>query len=304
MENKEEQQYLELLRTIMTTGIPEQTRNGICRTIFGHHQRFSLKDGKIPILTTRKISFRVAFYELMFFIRGQTNVRHLHENDIHIWDGNSTREFLNSRQLYHYPVGELGPIYGAQWRRFNTPFTNGSNGGNNNANGGSNGGSNGGIDQLAQVIDQLKDPVKRSSRRIILTAWNPVQLDIMALPPCHMMCQFHVKEGKYLSCALFQRSMDTVLGCPTNIISYSLLTHLLAKHCDLVADEFIHFIGNAHVYDEHCANIGEQLEREPFPFPTISINSKRECIEDYEFSDIEFIEPYVCHPGIKFKMVA
>ena len=270
MSNNEETEYLKLLKTIIETGTLEQTRNGNCLSIFGHNQRFSLKDGKIPIITTRKVSIKIAFFELMFFIRGQTNIRHLHVNDVHIWDANSTREFLDSRGLYDYPVGELGPIYGSQWRNFN------------------------GKDQLLQVIQQLKTPEERSSRRIVMTAWNPSELNKMALPPCHILCQFNVREGKYLSCALFQRSMDVVLGCPTNIISYSLLTHILAKHCDLIADEFIHFIGNAHIYEEHLDDVNKQLTRIPLEFPSIIVNCKRENIEDYEFGDIEFTKPYCC----------
>jgi thymidylate synthase len=287
VKNEEEIQYLNLLRTIIERGTLEQTRNGNCLTIFGHQQRFTLKGGKLPILTTRKISIRIAFFELMFFIRGQTNTQYLHQNDVHIWDANSTREFLDSRGLHNYPVGELGPIYGSQWRNFNGHI-----------------GVEHGVDQLADVIRQLKNPETRSSRRIIMTAWNPGALSMMALPPCHMTCQFHVREGKYLSCLLFQRSMDTVLGCPTNIISYSLMTHLLAKHCDLIADEFIHFIGNAHIYEEHLDGVKEQLSRVPLQFPTINIIRKRENIEDYEFSDIEFTSPYCCLEGIKFKMIA
>ena len=280
MSNNEETEYLKLLKTIIETGTLEQTRNGNCLSIFGHNQRFSLKDGKIPIITTRKVSIKIAFFELMFFIRGQTNIRHLHVNDVHIWDANSTREFLDSRGLYDYPVGELGPIYGSQWRNFN------------------------GKDQLLQVIQQLKTPEERSSRRIVMTAWNPSELNKMALPPCHILCQFNVREGKYLSCALFQRSMDVVLGCPTNIISYSLLTHILAKHCDLIADEFIHFIGNAHIYEEHLDDVNKQLTRIPLEFPSIIVNCKRENIEDYEFGDIEFTKPYCCLEPIKFKMIA
>jgi thymidylate synthase len=282
----EEEQYLTLLRKIVENGTNEQTRNGNCRTIFGYQMRFSLKEGLLPILTTRKISFRVAFHELMFFIRGQTDIKHLHENDVHIWDANSTREFLDSRGLHKYPVGYLGPIYGAQWRRYNLSS------------------ARTGIDQLAKVIEQLKDPAQRSSRRIIMTAWNPCQLDDMALPPCHILCQFHVREGRYLSCSLFQRSMDVVLGCPTNIISYSLLTHILAKHCDLVAEEFVHFVGNAHIYEEHLEGVSLQLERSPLPFPAIVINRKRENIEDYEFSDIEFTAPYCCLEPIRYRMIA
>jgi thymidylate synthase len=280
--NEEEIQYLNLLNTIIEKGILEKTRNGNCLTIFGHQQKFSLKEGKIPILTTRKISFKIAFHELMFFIRGQTNIRYLHQNNVHIWDANSTKEFLDSRGL-NYPVGELGPIYGAQWRNFN---------------------GNSQMDQLQDVINQLKDPEKRTSRRIIMTAWNPLQLDKMALPPCHILCQFHVKDGKYLSCVLFQRSMDTVLGCPTNIITYSLLTHILAKHCDLDADEFIHFIGNAHIYEEHLEDVKKQLERTPLAFPSIIVKHKKENIEDYEINDIEFITPYCSLETIKYKMIA
>jgi thymidylate synthase len=298
--NEEEEQYLNLVRTIMERGADEQTRNGLCRTMFGHQFRFSLKGGKTPVLTTRKVSIRIAFFELMFFIRGQTHIRHLHENDIHIWDGNSTREFLDGRGLHYYPVGELGPIYGAQWRHFNSPFYDMDNHlqrmrGDR---------PTGGIDQLAQVIETLKNPATRSSRRILMTAWNPCQIEDMALPPCHVMCQFHVRENRYLSCSLYQRSMDVILGCPTNIMCYSLLTHILAKHCDLEADEFVHFIGNAHIYGEHYGGVKTQLERTPYGFPTIQIARKRENIEDYEYGDIEFSVPYVCHPGIKFTMVA
>jgi thymidylate synthase len=301
MENVEEMQYINLVKLILSTGTKEQTRNGNCLTIFGHQQRFSLKDGLLPVLTTRKISYRIAFYELMFFIRGQTNIRHLHENDVHIWDANSTREFLDSRGLSQYPEGELGPIYGAQWRNYNSPLYN-SVLGLQNAHQLSH--FSGGVDQLSQVIAQLRDPAQRSSRRIVMTAWNPCQLDKMALPPCHILCQFHVKDGLYLSCALYQRSMDVVLGCPTNIICYALLTHILAKHCDLVADEFVHFVGNAHIYEEHLDGLAVQLERTPFEFPKIVINTKRSNIEDYEFSDIEFVSPYVCHPPIRFHMCA
>jgi thymidylate synthase len=294
MTSHEETQYLTLLRNIIETGTLELTRNGNCQTVFGRHMSFSLKGGVLPILTTRKISIRVAFFELMFFIRGQTNIEHLPVNDIHIWDANSTREFLDSRNLTNYPVGELGPIYGAQWRHFNSTINNIPSVTE----------IDDGIDQLAEVIKLLKDPELRTSRRIVMTAWNPAQLVRMALPPCHILCQFHVKNGKHLSCALYQRSMDAVLGCPTNILSYSLLTHILAKHCDLVADQFVHFIGNAHIYEEHIEGLRQQIDRTPFEFPRIQIINKRENIEDYEFSDIIFETPYVSHGPIKFRMYA
>lgn len=284
--NKEELKYLKLLKKIIDEGTIEKTRNGDCYTIFGYEQRFLLKDGILPIFTTRNISIKIAFFELMFFIRGQTNIKYLHVNNIHIWDGNSTREYLDSRGLNDYPVGELGPIYGFQWRNFNYNID-----------------KNNGIDQLSNIIEELKNPEKRNSRRMVMTAWNPLLLDKMALPPCHVICQFHVKDGKYLSCALFQRSMDAILGCPTNIICYSLLTHILAKHCDLEVDEFIHFIGNVHIYKEHLEGVKTQIQRDPFKFPKIIIKNKKKNIEDYEFDDIYFVEPYNYHDKIKFKMI-
>jgi thymidylate synthase len=281
MTNNEEIQYLELLRTIMNDGSIEQTRNGKCKMIFGHNFRFSLKGGILPLITTRKIYWKTAFHELMFFIRGQTHTRELHKNNVHIWDANTTRDFLDSNGLSHYEEGYLGPIYGSQWRNYN----------------------NDGIDQLTDIISILKDPTRRTSRRLIMTAWNPSKLKEMVLPPCHTLCQFNVKEGGFLSCALYQRSMDTAVGCPTNIVSYSLLTHLLAHHCDLIADEFIHFIGNAHIYEEHFNGVEEQLTRTPFEFPRIRINKKRDNIEDYEIGDIEFIHEYTHQSPIKFSMI-
>ena len=299
--NVEETQYLDLIRDVLENGSLEPGRNGDTISTFGRSMRFSLKDGQLPLLTTKRVAWKTCFRELMWFIRGQTDIKELQQQDVHIWDANSTREFLDSRGLSHYPVGELGPIYGAQWRNYNSPLYN-SPMGLQNAHQLSRFG--GGVDQLAQIIAQLRDPEQRSSRRIVMTAWNPCQLDKMALPPCHIVCQFHVKEGMYLSCALYQRSMDVVLGCPTNMVCYALLTHILAKHCDLVADEFVHFVGNAHIYEEHLAVLEEQLERTPFPFPRIVIKNKRDNIEDYEFSDIEFVSPYVCHPPIRFRMCA
>ncbi len=291
--NTEEQQYLNLVKEILETGYVENGRNGKTLVKFGHTMRFSLRDGTLPILTTKKVAFRVCFEELFWFIRGSTNNRLLQEKNVSIWDGNSSREFLDSRGLYNREVGDLGPIYGFQWRHFNATYE------------GCNADYSGkGIDQLQNIIDDLKNEDTRSSRRHILTAWNPSQLDEMALPPCHMMCQFNVRENKYLSCALFQRSSDTGLGMPFNITSYSLLTHIIAKHCGLIADEFVHFIGNNHIYEDHIEPLKLQIQREPMEFPKIEIKRVCENIEDYNIDDIEWKTKYNSHPTIKMKMSA
>jgi thymidylate synthase len=296
-ENKEEQQYLDLLQEIINNGFKEVGRNGETISIFGRSMRFSLKDGKIPILTTKKVAWKTCLKELLWFIKGETNTKILKDQGVHIWDANTSREFLDSRGLKLYPEGMAGPIYGYQWRNFGAnynfftgkqltddyPFN--------------------GVDQLEQVIEQLKNPETRNSRRLIMSAWNPKQLDQMALPPCHVMCHFNVHDGNKLSCALYQRSGDFPLGIPFNIASYSFLTHLIAKHCGLEAYEFVHFVGNCHIYEDHVEPIKEQFKREPYPFPTISIKELRENINDYQLEDFE-IHNYQSHDPIKMKMVA
>ena len=200
----------------------------------------------------------------------------------------------------------LGPIYGYQWRYYNANYNCFSGKRLFNENEPdifSNRKEVTGIDQLQQIIDALKDPVQRMSRRLIMTAWNPSQLNEMALPPCHVMCQFNVHDGNKLSCALYQRSGDFPLGIPFNIASYSMLTHLIAKHCGLEAHEFVHFVGNCHIYEEHIETIKEQLGREPFDFPTVSIKQVRENINDYCVEDFE-LHNYKSHEAIKMKMVA
>jgi thymidylate synthase len=291
--NTEEQQYLNLVKEIIDNGYVENGRNGKTCVKFGHTMRFSLRDGTIPILTTKKVAFRPCFEELFWFIRGSTDNRLLQEKNVSIWNGNSTREFLDSRGLYDREVGDLGPVYGFQWRHFNAMYKD---------SGADYSGE--GVDQLRNIIDDLKNEDTRSSRRHILTAWNPCQLDEMALPPCHMICQFNVRENKYLSCALFQRSGDVGLGVPFNIASYSLFTHILAKHCGLVADEFVHFIGNCHIYEEHIEPLKVQIQREPMEFPKIEIKRICENIEDYNIEDIEWKTKYVSHEIIKMKMSA
>jgi len=296
--NIEEYQYINLVSDIIDKGTWEEGRNGRTKSIFGSMMRYSLKDGKIPILTTKKTAWKTCLKELLWFIRGDTDNKILKKQGVHIWDANGSREFLDSRGLKLYPEDMLGCIYGYQWRNFNAsyncftgrpiddlqhPFD--------------------GIDQLQQIIDALKDPTQRTSRRLIMTAWNPKQLDQMALPPCHVMCQFNVHDGNKLSCAMFQRSNDECCGTPFNIASYSFLTHLLAKHCGLEAYEFVYFKGNCHIYEDHIEGAKLQLQRKPYPFPTVTIKQIRENINDYQVEDFE-IHNYEHHPPIKFQMVA
>jgi len=306
MSNKEEQQYLDLIKDILARGTWEEGRNGKTKSIFGSSMRFSLANGQIPILTTKKTAWKTCLKELLWFIRGETDNKLLKDQGVHIWDGNSTREFLDSRGLQNYEEDELGPIYGRQWRRFNAPYITNKDkkfaeGLPENEQAYYN--VKGGVDQLQQIIDALKDPAQRTSRRLIMTAWNPCQLDQMALPPCHVMCQFNVHDGNKLSCMMVQRSVDAVLGQPFNIASYSFLTHLLAKHCGLEAYEFVHFMGNCHLYENAIEAAKLQITREPFPFPTVSIKQIRENINDYELDDFEIVG-YQSHEAIKVAMVA
>jgi thymidylate synthase len=291
MATTEETQYTDLIKRILEKGSREETRNGATRTVFGAMMRFSLDHGRIPILTTKRMAWKTCFRELQFFIRGQTDTRILESQGVNIWSLNSTREFLDSRGLHDYPEGILGPIYGYQWRHYGAKYDPTTGTPNEK-----------GIDQLQHLIDSLKSPETRSSRRHILTTWNPEQISEMALPPCHLLVQFHVRDGKHLSCALYQRSGDVGLGVPFNIASYSFLTHILAKHCGLEADEFVYFLGNAHIYENHVSELSEQIERPPFPFPEIEIATQRERIEDYELEDIVFRTPYRCHGQIRMPL--
>ena len=300
----EEYQYLNLLENILENGIWEEGRNGKTKSIFGASMRFSLKDGRIPILTTKKTAWKTCLKELLWFIRGDTDNKILKEQGVHIWDANGSREFLDSRGLNFYKEDVLGPIYGYQWRHFNANYDYfKAKQIQNDQISNIMGDRCYGVDQLQQIIDALKDPKQRTSRRLILTAWNPCQLDQMALPPCHILCQFNVHDGNKLSCAMYQRSVDTILGQPFNIASYSFLTHLLAKHCGLEAYEFVHFMGNCHLYENAIDAAKLQITREPYPFPTVSITQIRENINDYQVEDFE-IHNYKSHEQIKVEMVA
>jgi len=291
--NQEEDQYLNLIKQILDINVLENTRNGNTKSIFGYSMRFSLKDGSLPLLTTKKVAWKTCFHELMWFITGSTNNEKLNEKGVHIWDANASREFLDNRGLKNNAVNDLGPVYGHQWRHFNAPYTNcHSNYGGQ------------GIDQLKYIIDQLKSKEGKTSRRLIMTAWNPCQIDEMALPPCHVLVQFNVREQKYLSCSLYQRSGDVGLGVPFNIASYSFLTHILAKHCDLIAEDFVYFLGNAHIYENHIPILENQILRKPYHFPKISIHNKHNDIENYCIEDIEWIKPYIHYESLKMDMVA
>jgi len=299
----EELQYLGLIWDISCNGSRETGRNGNTISVFGRSMRISLKNGTLPILTTKQVAWKTCAKELFWFLSGSTDNSILQKQGVHIWDGNASREFLDSCGLSHYAENELGPIYGYQWRKFGAPYPpTPENSKANDLNGPP---TEKGIDQIKQIIDTLTNPEKRSSRRIVLSAWNPLQLDEMALPPCHILAQFHVREGKYLSCAMYQRSGDVGLGVPFNILSYSLLTHILAKHTGLIADEFVYFLGNAHIYEEHGESLGQQLKREPFPFPRIEIaGGPKSDISEYSLDDIVFLTPYQHHPPIPMKMKA
>lgn len=288
----EEYQYIQLIQHILRKGSSETGRNGNVKSIFGNMMRFSLKDGNLPLLTTKKLAWKTCLHELIWFIRGCTDNNDLQNKNVHIWDENSNREFLDSRGLNNNEVGDLGPIYGWQWRHWGTEYKDCHTDYVDK-----------GIDQLQIIIQNLKNPETRNSRRLIMSAWNVSDLDKMALPPCHCFVQFNVRENKYLSCSLYQRSGDVGLGVGFNIASYSFLTHIIAKHCDLEADEFVYFLGNCHIYQEHIEPLQTQTERIPFPFPKIQIKNKHDNIEDYCLEDVDFLKPYIYHNSIKMQMI-
>ena len=293
----QEYQYLSLIKKIIKNGIQEKGRNGITYTRIGGMMRFSLEDNKIPIMTTKKLAWRVCLKELLWFMNGDTDNELLQQQNVKIWNDNATREFLDSRGLYHLRENDLGPVYGHQWRSWNAPYSR-EFGCLEDYRGK-------GIDQLQNIIDDINESkiTGETSRRMIMTAWNPEQIEEMALPPCHVLSQFHITEGNKLSCTLYQRSADMGLGVPFNIASYSFLTHILAKHCDLEAKEFIHFIGNAHIYDDHIDVLEQQLLNEPYDPPDLIISEKKENIDDYKFEDFT-IENYNYHKPIIMRMRA
>ena len=260
-------QYLELLQRIVDEGVAKSDRTGTgTRSVFGHQMRFRLSDG-FPLVTTKRLHLRSIVIELLWFLRGDTNIEYLRENKVTIWDEWADVE------------GNLGPVYGAQWRAWPTP-------------------DGGHIDQIERAMQLLRDDP--DSRRNLVSAWNVAELPKMALSPCHTMFQLHVAEGR-LSCQLYQRSADVFLGVPFNIASYALLTHMMAQQADLVPGDFIWTGGDCHLYSNHLEQARLQLGREPLPLPRLAIRRRPESLFDYRYEDFEFIG-YEAHPPIRAKV--
>lgn len=285
-----ELQYLHLIKHIIHHGSKTVSRNSTTYNTIGTMSKYPLTNHTMPLLTTKKVAWKSCLKELLWFIKGDTNNRTLQSQNVRIWDGNSTREFLDSRDLKHYDENELGPIYGYQWRNWNAPYY-----GPTIIHRGQ------GIDQLQDIIDRLKHPTERFSRRLILTAWNVEQLNEMALPPCHVLSQFHVLNDDELYCTLYQRSGDVGLGVPFNIASYAFLTHMIGKLCNLKPVELTHYIGNAHIYENHVDPLKIQITREPYDFPKIYLNDKNN-IDDFRVEDFT-LEDYNYYPSIKMDMI-
>lgn len=256
-------QYLDLMRYVRDYGVERQDRTGVgTLSVFGYQTRFDLSDG-FPAVTTKKLHLRSIIHELLWFLMGDTNIGYLTENRVSIWD-----EWADEN-------GDLGPIYGYQWRSW--PSSDGES-----------------VDQIEVVLDQLR--TGPYSRRIVVSAWNPAEIDKMALPPCHCLFQFYVAEGR-LSCQLYQRSADIFLGVPFNIASYALLTMMIAQVSGLEPGEFIHTFGDAHLYLNHLDQVELQLSREPYPLPRMALSQDRTSIFDFRYEDFELVH-YQCHPHI------
>ena len=257
-------QYLDLMQMALDSGVRKSDRTGTgTLSLFGHQMRFDLADG-FPLVTTKKVHLRSIIHELLWFLSGDTNVRYLRDNGVTIWD-----EWADAE-------GNLGPVYGAEWRSWRTP-------------------DGGSIDQIRQVVEQIKR--NPDSRRLIVTAWNPADVDKQALPPCHCLFQFYVADGR-LSCQLYQRSADIFLGVPFNIASYALLTMMMAQVTELKPGEFVHSLGDAHLYSNHVEQAKIQLAREPRPLPVMKINPDVHSIFDFVYDDFA-LEAYDPHPHIR-----
>ncbi|MGS2744223.1 thymidylate synthase [Halomonas sp. LS-001] len=262
-----EQPYLDLMRTVLEQGVDRGDRTGVgTRSVFGHQMRFDLSRG-FPLLTTKKLHLRSIIHELLWFLKGDTNIGYLQENGVRIWD-----EWADEN-------GNLGPVYGYQWRSWPRP-------------------EGGSVDQIQQLIEQIK--TNPMSRRLIVSAWNPAQVDEMQLPPCHCLFQFYVAQGR-LSCQLYQRSADIFLGVPFNIASYALLLGMVAQVTGLKPGEFVHTLGDAHLYSNHFEQAQEQLTRTPYDPPNLLLNRQVDDLFAFTFDDIA-IENYTAHPHIKAKV--
>ncbi|MBE9503830.1 MAG: thymidylate synthase [Proteobacteria bacterium] len=257
-------EYLDLMQHVLDKGVSKEDRTGTgTLSVFGYQMRFDLKEG-FPLVTTKKLHLRSITHELLWFLKGETNIKYLRDNGVSIWD-----EWADEK-------GELGPVYGYQWRSWPTP--DGRH-----------------IDQISQVVDQLKN--SPDSRRIIVSAWNVAEIEKMALPPCHAFFQFYVANGR-LSCQLYQRSADIFLGVPFNIASYALLTLMMAQVVGLEPGDFVHTFGDAHLYKNHLEQTELQLSRKPYPLPAMKLNPEVKSIFDFKFEDVELVN-YECHPHIK-----
>ena len=302
-------QYLSLIHRIINQGHRSKTRNGTTLSLIGETMRFPLNDSTLPLFTSKKMAWKTCLKELLWFIKGDTNNNTLLSQNVNIWEKNASREFIESRGL-NYKQGDLGPIYGHQWRHFNAKYVDCDEDYEGK-----------GVDQLFQIINKLKIAAQNAhiekinekegwsipksyedQRRLIMTAWNPQQINEMVLPPCHILSQFHVKDNK-LSCSLYQRSGDVGLGIPFNVASYSFLTHLLANHCGLEAHEFIHHIGDAHIYETHVEELNKQIDNILYDFPKIKIKNVYNDINLYKPNDFE-VKNYKCNEAIKMEMIA
>ncbi len=258
------EQYLDLMRHVRDRGQYKEDRTGTgTLSVFGYQMRFDLTDG-FPMVTTKKLHLRSIIHELLWFLKGETNISYLKENGVSIWDEWADED------------GELGPVYGYQWRSW--PAANGQ-----------------GIDQISRLLEQIR--TNPDSRRLMVTAWNPAQVEQMALPPCHCLFQFYVADGR-LSCQLYQRSADIFLGVPFNIASYALLTLMMAQVSDLQPGEFVHTFGDAHLYSNHLQQVEMQLGRRPYPLPKMQLNPGVRSLFEFRFGDFELLD-YQCHPHIK-----
>lgn len=304
MSMSDEYQYLSHCSNILRLGdVKKENRNGETKEMIGLTMRFNLRDSTLPLLTTKLVSWKTILKELLFFIRGETDNRVLQKQGVKIWNDNSDRKFLDSRGLNDYPEGQLGTIYGFQWRNFNGEWNPCKCETLEECKCKKTTEIEGRIDQLQDVINQLSDPKQRFSRRLIVSAWNPCQIPMMALPPCHVMFQFIVNSRNELNCIMTQRSADMGLGVPYNIASYAFLTHLIAHHCKLKVGELIINLGSAHIYKQHYDPLHEQIHRTPGTFPKIHINILRDKIEDYQIEDFN-IDGYEHQGTIKMEMIA
>lgn len=282
-----EKGYLNLLEKILENGKEKEDRTGTGTiSLFGEQMKFNLRD-QFPLLTTKRTFWKGVAKELLWFIKGNTDAKLLQKDNIHIWDGNSSREFLDSRGLHHLEEGDLGPVYGFNWRHWNAEYKTC----NDNY-------TNEGVDQLKNIINEIK--TNPDSRRLLLTSWNPSTLDEVALPACHSFCQFYVIDNT-ISCHMYQRSADMFLGSPFNIASYALLTYMIGHITNLEPNELIISMGDTHIYKNHVDQVKEQISRTPYDFPKLKIKRKIENIDEFTYEDFE-IKDYNCHKTIKAQM--